>query len=160
MMKKLNFSWVLPNLLAASSVPTSKEDLDWLTHNQGISLIISLTEDPLSKNVKYFNTIKKELQLKYYHIPTADGTGFFMHQFEKMVKIFNDAGKNNNKMLIHCEGGFGRTSTALTAIWMAHYKVRFEEAMKELKKDDIRPQLMYTLLQIDSLKEWESNLFN
>ena len=63
-------------------------------------------------------------------------------------------------MLIHCEGGFGRTSTAHTAIWMAHYKVRFEEAKKELKNDDIRPQLMYTLLQIDSLKEWEKKLFN
>ena len=127
-MKKLNFSWVLPNLLAASSIPTSKEDLDWLTHNQGITLIITLTEDSLTKNIKYFYIIRKDFLIMFYHIPTADGTGFFTHQFEKMVKIFNDATKNNFKMLIHCEGGFGRTSTALTAIWMAHYKVRFVEA--------------------------------
>ena len=160
MMKRLNFSWVLPNLLAASSILTSKEELDWLAHRQGITLIITLTEDSLIKNIKNFNILRKELQIKYYHIPTTDGTEFSMHQFEKMVKIFNEAINNNDKLLIHCKGGFGLTSTALTAIWMSRFKVRFEEAMKELKKDERRPQLMYTLLQIDSLKEWETKMFN
>lgn len=158
MIRKLNFSWVIPDLLAASSIPTSKDDLEWIVNKNKIFVILSLTEDKLSKKIKHFSEIRKELQFSYYNIPTADGTGFFPHQFDKIVKIFNNCKNENKKMLIHCEGGLGRTSTALTAIWMNHYKMNLEDSIQGLKRDGIRPQAIYTELQLQSLREWEKKL--
>ena len=160
MYKKLNFSWVIADTLAASSIPKSKKDLVWLVKNQGVNTIVSLTEEKLTKQIKNFNEIKKELNFKYYSIPTNDGTGFFNHQFEKVIKIFENNFKNKEKMLVHCEGGFGRTSTILIAIWMAHFHKRFEESFEDIKDESIRPQAMITDLQSKSLKEWEAILFD
>lgn len=158
MQKKLNFNWVIPDILAASSIPSSKEDLEWLVNNQNIKMIITLTEEKLSKKIKYFESVRKELHFKYYHIPTVDGTGFYTHQFEKIVKLFNENKNRNGKMLIHCEGGYGRTSTALTALWMSHYKKNLKDAIHDLKQDNVRPQAIYTLNQLESLKKWEEFL--
>lgn len=160
MIKKLNFSWVIPNVLAASSMPSSKVDLEWLIEKQDIKVIITLTEEKLSKKISYFEAIRKELHFKYYHVPTVDGTGFYTHQFEKIIKLFDENMNRNEKMLIHCEGGYGRTSTALTAIWMSHYKKTLDESIQDLKQDTVRPQAIYTLEQMDSLKKWQDFLTN
>ena len=158
MFKKLNFSWVIPNILAASAIPSSEKDLEWLVKKQGISTIISLTEEKLSKKIKYFEKIRKELNFKYYNVPTIDGTGFYIHQFEKIIKIFNESKNSNEKILIHCEGGYGRTSTAITAIWMIHYEKNLQDSISEISKEGIRPQAIYTDIQLESLREWEKIL--
>ena len=159
MSKRLNFSWVIPNLLAGSAIPTSKKDLEWLVNKQKIKTVVSLTEYKLSARIKYFEKIRKELKFKYYNVPTLDGTGFYIHQFEKIIKIFNETKIKNERMLVHCEGGFGRTSTILTAIWMVHYRKKLNESMLDLKKEGVRPQAIYTDLQFESLKEWENIFF-
>ncbi len=160
MLKKLNFSWVIPDVLAGSAMPTSKDDLEWLVKKQKIEIIVTLTENNLSKTIKQFADIKKEFQFKYFHIPTVDGTGFFIYQFEKIIKIFNNSKNKNKKMLIHCEGGLGRTSTVLTAIWMYTYNQGLKESIKDIKKEGIRPQAIFTIIQLQSLEEWEKKIMN
>lgn len=158
MFKKLNFSWVIFNVLAGSSIPTSKKDLEWLVKNQHIDTIVTLTEDKLTKSINHFADIKKELQFKYYHIPTIDGTGFFPFQYEKIIKLFNDTKNKKERMLIHCEGGYGRTSTALTAIWMDTYNKGLKDSIKDIKKENVRPQAIFTSIQLESLQKWEETL--
>ena len=158
MFKKLNFSWIIPNILAGSSIPNSREDIEWLVNKEGIDTIISLTEDNLTKKIKFFRVLKSELHIKHYHIPTVDGTGFYVHQFQKICKIFQDCVTSGNKLLVHCEGGYGRTSTVIVAIWMYFYKKSMDESIKEIKNPKIRPQAIFTKLQIDSLKQWEEIL--
>ena len=53
-------------------------------------------------------------------------------------------------------GGFGRTSTALTAIWMNQNNKSIQDAINDLK--DIRPQFMLTSFQKKSLIVWEKYL--
>lgn len=150
--EKLNFSWVIPNQLAASGLPINKADLKWLVKKQNITHIITLTYRTLNKRVKYLQPIKKDLAFKHYHIPTQDGDGFFPHQFDKIINIYNNAVQLEQSVLVHCEGGFGRTSTALTAIWLSINNKSMKQSIKELQK--IRTQLIHTDLQLASLKEW------
>lgn len=159
MFEKLNFSWVIPDVLAASSVPHFKKDLDFLLRKQGIEVVITLTENNLSKYIKNYKELKTNYQYKHYHIPTIDGTGFFIHQFEKIVKILEENISQNKKILIHCEGGYGRTSTVLVAFWISHYNKALKDSINELKKEERRPQLILTDIQIESLKEWEKIVF-
>ena len=159
MIKKLNFSWVIPNTLAASSLPQNTKDLEWLVKKENIEVVITLTEDNLSRKVKNFSKIKSELKFKHYHIPTMDGTGFHTYQYQKICKIFKETLVTKRKLLIHCEGGFGRTSTALAAIWMFYYRKDLDTSIKELLEDNRRPQAMFTGIQMDSLREWEKFLF-
>ena len=158
MYKKLNFSWIIPNVLAGSSIPSSREDIEWLVNEEGINTIISLNEDNLTKHIKYFRNLKSVLHFKQYHIPTVDGTGFYIHQFQKICNIFQDCVTSGNKLLVHCEGGYGRTSTVIVAIWMYFYNKSLEESIKEITNPKIRPQAIFTDIQIDSLKQWEENL--
>ena len=160
MIKKLNFSWVIPNILAASSLPQSRKDLEWLIEKQNIEVIITLTEDNLSRNIHYFHNLKNELHFKHYHIPTIDGTGFHIYQYQKICKIFKETLLTHRKLLIHCEGGFGRTSTALAAIWMFYFRKDLDESIRELLDKNRRPQAIFTNFQMDSLREWEQFLFS
>ncbi len=159
MIKQLNFSWVIPNVLAASSLPQSRKDLEWLIKKQEIEIIITLTEDNLSRKIQYFNNAKTELQFKHYHIPTIDGTGFHTYQYQKMCKIFKESLLTHRKLLIHCEGGYGRTSTALAAIWMFYYRKDLETSINDLLDKNRRPQAMFTEFQMESLRQWEHFLF-
>ena len=52
-MKPNGFSWVEPPHLAAMARPESPEELDWL-RSQGISLLISLTEEPINSTRPVF----------------------------------------------------------------------------------------------------------
>lgn len=160
MFEKLNFSWVIPEFLAASAVPTSKKDFEFLVKKQNIEVIITLTENNLNKYIKNYRDIKSNYVFKQYHIPTVDGTGFYSHQFEKISKIVEENMQKNNRILIHCEGGYGRTSTALAAVWMKLYNKNLEQTVEELKQDGIRPQVIFTDIQVQSLKEWEKYLFH
>lgn len=160
MKEKLNFSWVIPKVLAASSKPKSKKHLEWLIKEEKIDVIITLTEDSPSSYIKNFRSIMAELGFKHHHISIIDGTGFHIHQYRKLIKLFEANKAKKKKMLIHCGGGLGRTSTALTAIWMSHFDKSLEEAIKELKKDKIRPQLTFTDIQTASLQAWEKILIN
>lgn len=160
MFKKLNYSWIIPNTLAASSLPKSKNDLEWLVKKEDIEVIITLTEDNLSKIIKNFSQIKSDLKFKQYHIPTIDGTGFHTYQYQKICNIFKETLLTKRKLLIHCEGGLGRTSTALAAIWMFYYRKDLETSIKELLNENRRPQAVFTGMQMDSLREWEKFLFD
>jgi protein-tyrosine phosphatase len=155
MKQKLNFSWIIENNLGASSIPDSVEKIKWLI-SQDIKVIISLTEHNLSRYIKNFRSMKKTLNFKQYHISTIDGSGFFPHQFLKMNKIYRKAQVERERTLIHCMGGYGRTSTALTGIFMMQENLSLEKAIDELKY--IRPQFMLTPIQKNSLKVWEKYL--
>ncbi|MHA2334936.1 MAG: protein-tyrosine phosphatase family protein [Candidatus Hodarchaeales archaeon] len=149
--EELNFSWVIPNQLAAAALPTCRKDLEWLVNNQNIRFILSLNETPLSRQVKSFRRIRSELGFVHYHVPTIDGTGFYPHQFQKIIELF--VHQKKIPMLIHCTGGYGRTSTALVAIWVSIHHLSLSEAFYKLKK--IRPQVIITDIQLKSLKKWE-----
>jgi protein-tyrosine phosphatase len=128
-----------------------------LVKTYGIKIVISLTEYSLEKYIKHFYELKKKLALSYYHIPTADGTGFFIHQFEEIISIYETARDKQFPVLIHCAGGIGRTSTALIAIWMYIQKVELDTALSQVKQ--LRPQAMITSIQKHSLELWEKHLY-
>lgn len=152
----LNFSWIIENDLAASAIPNSISKLKWLIKENDINIIVSLNESKLTKYVKNFKEIKSKLNFKHYQISTMDGTGFFPAQFMKLNKIYLKAKAEEKSMLVHCTGGFGRTSTALTSIWMFKNKMPLDPAINKLKV--IRTQFMVTSIQKESLRVWEEYL--
>lgn len=139
--------------LAASGRPKTEKELIWLIKVQHIQSIITLTEDSLKKSIRNFSTIIANLKFSYYHIPANDGQGFYPYQFDKITKLFHENVIKSQPLLIHCDGGYGRTSTALLAIWIHNYQLSLDEASKQLK--EIRDQLIFTDIQAKSLIEWK-----
>lgn len=102
-----NFSWVIPNVIAGSSLPYEESHFTYLKE-MGIKVIINLTSKPTDPI--YAN------DFKLYHLRIPD----FSVPESKMVKqffdIIDEAEKRDEPVLVHCFAGCGRTGTML-ALW-------------------------------------------
>ena len=79
-----NFSWLEKPLLAGLARPTSKEELVWL-RQQGIELLLSLTEDPPRRD--WVN----EAGLFLMHVPIIDMQAPTPEQIEECISAIGRA---------------------------------------------------------------------
>ena len=138
-------------LLFLISIPQSKENFNFLK-NQGIKVIISLTENPISKIDKQIlnSFILHHISIKDYTAPTIKQINKFRNLLEKYQEL-------KFPVLVHCFAGCGRTGTFLTAYLMFSKSFNsFDEALKELRK--LRPCSVETDSQINVLRLYEQQL--
>jgi len=102
------FSWVDQPHLAAMARPEEYDDLLWL-REQGIELIISLTEDPLRRDWLI------EAGLLALHVPIADMDAPSLEQLREIISAIGKARERNMAVAVHCHAGKGRTGTILAA---------------------------------------------
>lgn len=138
-----NFSYVQPGILAGSALPgyfgfsSLEEDLRDI-HEEGVRVIVSLTEEPLERDI-----VEAE-GFRYYHLPVDDHTAPSLQQMEQFCVIVAKESQAGAPVLAHCFAGIGRTGTMLAA-WFVSQGMLPDEAIKKVRR--IRPGSLETLSQ-------------
>lgn len=143
-MMPIGFSWVEPPLLAGMARPESADELDWL-RSQGISLLISLSEEPLPRH--WVN----DAGLLNVHIPVEDMFPPSQHQIDLAMSAIAKAHEQNFGVAIHCAAGMGRTGTIL-ACWFVRQGQASQAAIAKVR--DLRPGSIETDEQEDAVREF------
>ncbi|CAN5295034.1 hypothetical protein BH10PLA2_BH10PLA2_18010 [soil metagenome] len=103
-----SFTWIEDKRIGAMGRPGSPEDLHWL-RNQGVQVLISLTEEPPSRNWV------EDAGLLLFHVPVLDMDAPTQEQFDRCVMAIEKANENKMGVVVHCGAGLGRTGAILAA---------------------------------------------
>jgi len=106
MSRPSSFTWIDKPLLAALGWPESVEEMTWL-RQQGIELLLSLTEDPPRRD--WVN----EAGLLLFHVPVVDMEAPTPEQLERCVSAIRRANDRHMGVAVHCGAGLGRTGVVL-----------------------------------------------
>jgi atypical dual specificity phosphatase len=106
--------WIEEPILLGSSNPTERELED--LYRLGFRTIISLLDE--DEQSPYYDIKEMEEKgFKRYSIPIRDFTAPTLADFKKFLDIVSDSLKQG-KVLVHCQGGTGRTGTMAAAYWI------------------------------------------
>ncbi len=113
----MNISWIEPNVLAASPLPTKEADIRTL-HEQGIRSIITLTERPITAQAEITNELLTELGITTLHLPIDDFGVPQNEQVADAMSFIEQMKAENKPVLVHCKVGQGRNGTLLHAYYL------------------------------------------
>lgn len=137
------FSWIEKPTLAALARPSSLEDLQWL-RNQGIQVLVSLTEDPPRRDWA------NDSGLLLFHEPLEDMEPPTQEQLDRCVSAIHKALHQNMPVAVHCGAGLGRTGVVLAA-YLVSKGMSASNAIARIRK--LRPHSIETDEQAESV-EW------
>ena len=140
-----SFSWVVPNVLAAMSRPYDSVRTMEFLKDEGISVIITLTEEPLSE------AVVEEFGFAYHHIPVADFAAPTARQIDQFIRVVEKARKTGAKSVVHCLAGRGRTGTML-ACYLVSQGCSAAEAIQEIRAT--RPGSIETYEQESAIRRY------
>jgi protein-tyrosine phosphatase len=121
--------WIDNPFILGSCNPTTAQ-LEKL-YQEGFRTIISLLNE---KQQPPWYDIKriKAIGFKRYSIPIKDGTAPALAKFKQFIEIVKKASATG-KVLVHCQGGSGRTGTVAAAYWI-HKGLSAREAIKKVRE--------------------------
>jgi len=85
---------------------------------QGFEAVICLL-DPAQQAPKYDVEAARAGGFSWHCIPIRDFEAPTLHQLGEFVRIVRRFEREGTKVLVHCEGGKGRTGTMAAAYWIA-----------------------------------------
>jgi atypical dual specificity phosphatase len=138
------FSWVEKPLLAALARPEEPDDLVWL-RQQGIELLISLTEDPPRRDWV------DDAGLLLFHVPLIDMEPPAQEDLDRCVSAIARAHDRNMAVAIHCGAGLGRTGVVLAA-YFVHKGLTAKNAIARVRR--LRPGSIETDEQEQAIEEY------
>ncbi len=138
------FSWIEKPLLAAMSRPEDAGDLVWL-RDQGIQIIISLTEEPSPR--RWVN----DAGLFSVHVPIEDFQAPSLEQIEAVLSTVEKAQTRKMGVAIHCRAGLGRTGTIL-ACYFVRQGMGASTAIAKVRQ--LRPGSVETPTQEEAVQEF------
>ncbi|MCS6849917.1 MAG: dual specificity protein phosphatase 23 [Gemmataceae bacterium] len=133
----LGFSWIEQPLLAAMARPEDPDELAWL-RQQGIELIVSLTEDPLRRDWL------DDAGLLAFHVPIVDMEAPSPEQIDRCLSAIRKAHARGMGVAIHCGAGMGRTG-AILACWFVDRGLSAANAIAQVRR--LRPGSIETAEQ-------------
>jgi atypical dual specificity phosphatase len=138
------FSWVEKPLLSALARPSSLDDLRWL-REQGIEVLLSLTEDPPRRD--WVN----EAGLLSVHVPMEDMQPPTPQELDRAVSTIARAVERNMGVAVHCGAGMGRTGVVLAA-WFVTKGLSADNAIARVRR--LRPGSVETEEQEKAVAEF------
>jgi atypical dual specificity phosphatase len=121
--------WIEEPILLGSSNPTNRELED--LYQEGFRTIISLLDE--NEQTPYYEILEIEAKgFERYSIPLQDFTAPGLDDIQKFMDIVIDSLKKG-KVLVHCQGGIGRTGTMAAAYWIKK-GLSANEAIKRIRK--------------------------
>src|SRR5919201_526320 len=148
MSRATGFSWIDRPKLAALARPDAPDELAWLRQN-GIELIISLTEDPLRRDWV------ADASLLALHVPVADMEAPTPSQIETCISAIRRAHDRQMGVAVHCAAGLGRTGVILACYFVAQ-GMTAAEAIDHVR--DLRPGSIETDEQLEAIEEYERRM--
>ncbi|MFX1342782.1 MAG: dual specificity protein phosphatase family protein [Promethearchaeota archaeon] len=122
----LNFSYLIPGVLAGSSMPLGRQDLERLV-DQGIEVLVTAMEESLDEN------LANDVGLEYHYYPVPPFGTPTLQQINDFVDLVNTNRIKNRPVAIHCYMGWGRTGTLLAA-YLISEGMSADEAIVEVRK--------------------------
>jgi len=147
--KPHSFDWVVPGLLAAMGRPLeTRQALEFLK-DEGIDVVVSLTETPLHQ------ALIEEFGIESHHLPVRDFAAPTAGQIAKFVDIVEKARRVGLKCVVHCLAGKGRTGTML-ACYLVSRGRSARDAIDEIRR--LRPGSIETRDQEDAVQRYAHRL--
>ncbi len=122
----LNFSYLIPGVLAGSSMPRGRKDLERLV-NEGIEVLVTAMEESLDVD------LVKEVGLEYHYYPVPPFGTPTLQQINNFVDLVNTNRAKNRPVTVHCYMGWGRTGTLLAA-YLISEEMSADEAINEVRE--------------------------
>ena len=113
------WNWVVPNALAAGSLPIDTENIREL-HASGIRSILTLTEHPLTERAAVGSNTIAQLGIDYRHVPIPDNYPPDDAQTEEIIAYIDQMQDRGKPLFFHCLMGMGRTGTIMHLYFLAH----------------------------------------
>ena len=126
-----NFSWIIPQKLAGSGLPSSLDQMAWIASN-GIRTLITVREIPLP-DIWIKKIDSQFTSLESYFLKTDDYNAPTIDEIFKVVNYMDAKIESDLPVLVHCAAGKGRTGTILAAYLIWKEGLTPEAALKKLR---------------------------
>lgn len=118
-------TWIEPGALAISGRPWGIEGLMRI-REQGISAVVSLTDDPLPPSEL------DESGLIAIHLPVADFTPPTLGQIQEFTEFMEEQRRRERAVLVHCTAGYGRSGT-MAACHLVNQGMTAKQALAQVR---------------------------
>jgi len=147
--KPPSFNWFIKGRIAAMGRPCDLRTSLEFFKDEGIEVIVSLTERPLTRS------LVEEFGFEYHHLPVRDFSAPTLEQMAEFVEIVGHAAKEQRSVAVHCFAGKGRTGTMLAAYLVSQGRAA-EAAIDEVRRQ--RPGSIESPEQEAAVQSYEDSL--
>jgi atypical dual specificity phosphatase len=143
-----NFSYIIPGVLAGSSFPRRREDLERLV-KEGIQVLVTAMEHTLDE------ALVKAVGIEYHYFAVLPYGTPSLSDINRFVNLVNENRSKNRPVAVHCWMGWGRTGTFLAA-YLISEGMSADEAIYQVREK--RPNSIETFGQEQFLHIYEQSL--